>query len=392
MNIEVPSDQPDPARNPGDNIADAAERELMELRITPSSAAGAPPLAADLAPAAAPETSVAVGGEFAGHEKIRQDELSPDDVRNDEMALCNEIAADDPCEHATHAAAAALGDASQVNLRRLEMALSEFQSEVDACRLPPTARLPPVPGLPAIEPVIDRRAIERTLQRLPTLPIWLQEQQARPQPPALGERGALWPRAVTFLIACGIAAPLSYYFAVVTSRPHEQPVEVAAVMPPTDPSVSEPPAQHPPETRAGPESTSRQGALRLVAPTLSKSPPATTGVAERNARFSPPPDRAWVPATQTSNFKDVELLIDRGKQFFEAGDLIAARILFLRAANTGDAAAAVAMGETYDPIVLADRGVLGIAADLAKARSWYERAKEMGSPEGPRRLEMLANR
>ena len=83
---------------------------------------------------------------------------------------------------------------------------------------------------------------------------------------------------------------------------------------------------------------------------------------------------------------------DRGKQFFESGDLITARILFLRAANAGDAAAAVAMGSTYDPIVLADRGVLGVVADLAKARSWYERAKEMGSPEGPRRLQMLANR
>jgi TPR repeat protein len=69
-----------------------------------------------------------------------------------------------------------------------------------------------------------------------------------------------------------------------------------------------------------------------------------------------------------------------------------AGILFLRAANTGDATAAVAMGTTYDPIVLADRGVLGVAADLVMARSWYERAKEMGSPEGLHRLEMLANR
>jgi TPR repeat protein len=88
----------------------------------------------------------------------------------------------------------------------------------------------------------------------------------------------------------------------------------------------------------------------------------------------------------------VRLLLDQGKQFFDVGDLIAARILFLRAANAGDAAAAVAMGATYDPVVLADRGVRGVAADLDKARSWYERAREMGSPEGPRRLEMLANR
>jgi hypothetical protein len=48
--------------------------------------------------------------------------------------------------------------------------------------------------------------------------------------------------------------------------------------------------------------------------------------------------------------------------------------------------------QTYDPIVLADRGVLGVAADLVVARSWYERAKEMGSPEGLHRLDMLANR
>ena len=88
----------------------------------------------------------------------------------------------------------------------------------------------------------------------------------------------------------------------------------------------------------------------------------------------------------------MKLLTDRGNQFFEAGDLIAARILFMRAANAGDAAAAVAMGATYDPVVLAGHGVRGVTADLDKARSWYERAKEMGSPEGPRRLEMLANR
>jgi hypothetical protein len=56
------------------------------------------------------------------------------------------------------------------------------------------------------------------------------------------------------------------------------------------------------------------------------------------------------------------------------------------------AAAAIAIGSTYDPVVPADRGVRGLASDLDKARSWYERAKEMGSPEGPRRLEMLANR
>jgi TPR repeat protein len=85
-------------------------------------------------------------------------------------------------------------------------------------------------------------------------------------------------------------------------------------------------------------------------------------------------------------------MIERGRQFFESGDVSAARLLFRRAADSGDAAAAVAMGATYDPDVLAQRGVRGVPADLNKARSWYEKAQELGSPEGPRRLEMLANR
>ena len=139
----------------------------------------------------------------------------------------------------------------------------------------------------------------------------------------------------------------------------------------------------------------QQGALThepaFERPEPPRSPPTTTGVAEGRGRSSAP-DRASVSATKTANSEDVKLLIDRGNHFFETGDLISARILFTRAANAGDAAAAVAIGATYDPVVLANRGVRGVAPDLEKARSWYERAKEMGSPEGRRRLEMLANR
>jgi len=60
--------------------------------------------------------------------------------------------------------------------------------------------------------------------------------------------------------------------------------------------------------------------------------------------------------------RSAKLMIDRRKrkQFFEAGDFVA-----VRAANAG------------------------VAADPAKARSWYERAKEMASPVGRRRLEMV---
>jgi TPR repeat protein len=41
-------------------------------------------------------------------------------------------------------------------------------------------------------------------------------------------------------------------------------------------------------------------------------------------------------------------------------------------------------------VVLRELKVYGIAADVAMARTWYEKAKELGSEEAPRLLEILA--
>jgi hypothetical protein len=357
--LEPPSDQSDPLHEPG-RAADAAQRDSAPL----SEASGEYP----------------AWRVRDRRDEMRRDEPTRNDVSQEEPAPSDEVAAAD--------------------LRRLEETVSWLQSE--AGRLPPAAPLSPVPGLPAQEPIIDRTKPDRTLQRPPTLPIWLQEHQTHPHPPPLRERGVLWPRAIKFAIACGIAAPLSYYFAVVTSPLHKQLAEGTELASLETPAVSPPPAQRPSEVRdgsrvgmAGPESAPAQQSApepepTVVPPALPRSPPATTGLAEGKATSSPPmAEQVLVPATKSANLQDVKLLIDRGKQFFEAGDLLAARIVFLRAVIAGEAEAAVAMGATYDPVVLCDRGG---DADLDKARSWYERAKEMGSPEGPRRLEMLANR
>ncbi len=122
-----------------------------------------------------------------------------------------------------------------------------------------------------------------------------------------------------------------------------------------------------------------------VAPSpVAPSPVAPGPVAQSPA--TPSPAKAGPPAP------NIQVLLERGRQFFETGDVAGARLLFQRAADAGDATAALAMGATYDPVVLARHGVRGLSPDIEKARSWYERAKELGSPEGPRRLEMLANR
>ena len=85
-------------------------------------------------------------------------------------------------------------------------------------------------------------------------------------------------------------------------------------------------------------------------------------------------------------------LVRRGEAFIVTGDLAAARLLLQRAAEAGDARAALTLAGTYDPIVLEKLGLMGFASDIGKARSWYERAREFGSAEAPRRLEMLASR
>jgi len=82
--------------------------------------------------------------------------------------------------------------------------------------------------------------------------------------------------------------------------------------------------------------------------------------------------------------------MERGQELIYFGDIVSARLVFQRAAEAGDAAAAVAMGSTYDPLMLAKYGISGPTADVNKARSWYEKAKALGSTEAPDRLKLLA--
>jgi TPR repeat protein len=66
-------------------------------------------------------------------------------------------------------------------------------------------------------------------------------------------------------------------------------------------------------------------------------------------------------------------------------------VVLQRAAESKDAEAALMQVATYDPVVLRELKVYGFAADAAMARTWYEKAKEFGSAEAPRRLEILAS-
>lgn len=109
----------------------------------------------------------------------------------------------------------------------------------------------------------------------------------------------------------------------------------------------------------------------------------TTSITREQTPPAPPPVEIAA--------EEVALILKRGEKMLMSGDLAGARLLFRRAADASNADAAYALAATYDPVVLRRLGVLGVSPDIAKARDWYEKAKEFGSKEAPKRLEELVS-
>ena len=130
-------------------------------------------------------------------------------------------------------------------------------------------------------------------------------------------------------------------------------------------------------------------------------------------------------------------LLKRGGELITAGDVSLARLVLKRAAEAGNASAALELGATYDPFLIkeltiptplergarliggaprdaSDEGVssrwwgspgwlafsgmdvsvsdLSIAPDIEMAGLWYQKAKDLGSTEAQGRLDGLAGR
>ena len=71
------------------------------------------------------------------------------------------------------------------------------------------------------------------------------------------------------------------------------------------------------------------------------------------------------------------------------GDMAAARLLFKAGAEAGDVQCLIAVGTTYDPLVLQKRGLKSVYADPAEAMAWYTKAKDAGSEQAIQRLDAL---
>jgi hypothetical protein len=124
---------------------------------------------------------------------------------------------------------------------------------------------------------------------------------------------------------------------------------------------------------------------------VAAAPPAAAPVAALSPAPVPEP---IIPGDAIRHLDPNEIAssLRRADDLIASGDLAAARLVLRRAANAGNARAAMTLAGTYDPVILEKLGVHGFVPDVAMARVWYEKAKKFGSAEATQRLELLASK
>jgi hypothetical protein len=273
-----------------------------------------------------------------------------------------------------------LGPRMASDLDRLEALIAWHVREQWAPKLPRAAQLEPVLGI--------AHAGERFDDDDPPPP-WLKPQHLtippaimRHQERASSHRGI---GRISIWIVGVCALPIAYYFVsgseiypltwIVT-----KPTVTTALSPSLPVLAKDDEAEHADAN----ESAARAGQPRapMFSERLAMVKPDDPGIGPLSPK----------PPVRTLDADTITLLMTRGEQLLEAGDFAAARTLFQRAAEADNAAAAIALGATYDPIVLARMHAVGIDADVSNARFWYQKAVSLGSSDARRRLELLANR
>jgi hypothetical protein len=122
---------------------------------------------------------------------------------------------------------------------------------------------------------------------------------------------------------------------------------------------------------------------------LQTPPPAAAPVAVPAAAVATPAPAA--PQARRIDASELSMLMGRARSLLDVGDISSARLLLERAADGQDANAAWLLARTYDPDVLGPQDVRNIVPDPAMAKSWYQKAAQLGSVEAQRRLAQLPN-
>jgi hypothetical protein len=109
----------------------------------------------------------------------------------------------------------------------------------------------------------------------------------------------------------------------------------------------------------------------------------------------PPVDRVvqgqHIAPVQPKDLAQEALMLKRGEDLLNIGDIAGARSVFQYLADEGNAEAALAMGATYDARFLSAHNAIGVSANDDKARSWYQRAADLGSAQAKTLLAQIAN-
>ncbi|HVD84730.1 MAG TPA: hypothetical protein VNC42_10930 [Bradyrhizobium sp.] len=126
--------------------------------------------------------------------------------------------------------------------------------------------------------------------------------------------------------------------------------------------------------------TAYQSALQGRAPAAA-APAAAAPIAAAPPVAAPPP-RKLDP-------DELAALMKRAKGLIAIGDIAPARLLLERAADAQEASAALLLAQTYDPAVLGAQDTRSITPDPAAARTWYQKAAQLGSPDATQRLAQM---
>ncbi len=104
----------------------------------------------------------------------------------------------------------------------------------------------------------------------------------------------------------------------------------------------------------------------------------------RRAEGRPPGDRSPEDRSLGKSLRqagDVKIL---------EGDVASARLFYERAADAGDARAALDLGNSFNPAFLDRLGVLGMRGNVVVAALWYRKARMLGSPDAEKALHALS--
>ncbi len=110
---------------------------------------------------------------------------------------------------------------------------------------------------------------------------------------------------------------------------------------------------------------------------------ASTAATSPKAEAEPAPER---PAKRQLSEELENASMQRAGEFIDNADISAARLIYETLAMKGSASAAFAMGQTFDPEFLRGKRIEGLRPDIERARRWYKKAIELGSPDAEAKL------